>query len=232
MDRMVAWLFDLDGVLVDSGPAYRGAWARWAEDHGIDEAAIWSDAHGKRPEDIIRRVAPDLSVGDAVTAFDTALAARARWVRSDAGAVECLAALAPRSWAIVTSGRGLHVRACLKQCGLPAPFVLVCGDDISRGKPDPECFLKAAGRLGAEPASCTVIEDAPAGIKAAQAAGMSTIAIATTHDASELAGADETFASLRDAAPRLLTRAGDERREISVAWSRQPRSRGSSPGAY
>jgi sugar-phosphatase len=87
--------------------------------------------------------------------------------------------------------------------------VLVCGDEISRGKPDPECFLQAAERLRAEPASCTVIEDAPAGIQAAQAAGMSTIAITTTHDASELAAADETFASLRDAAPRLLTRAAE-----------------------
>jgi len=207
LDRMLVWLFDLDGVLVDSGPAYRAAWGRWAEDHGIDEAAIWSDAHGKRPEDIIRRVAPDLNVGDALTAFDKALTATADGSKAMPGAVECLAALTPRSWAIVTSGRGLHVRACLKQCGLPMPAVLVCGDEISRGKPDPECFLQAAERLHAEPAFCTVIEDAPAGIQAAQAAGMSTIAITTTHDASDLAGADETFASLRDAAPRLLTRA-------------------------
>lgn len=101
------WLFDLDGVLVDSGRAYRAAWARWAEEHGIDEAAIWADAHGKRPEDIIRRVAPALSVGDTLIAFDKALADAADGCKAMPGAMECLHALTPRSWAIVTSGRGL-----------------------------------------------------------------------------------------------------------------------------
>ena len=200
-------LFDLDGVLVDSAAAYRAAWARWAANHDIDEAAIWSDAHGRRPEDIIRRVAPDLALDDALRTFEKAFAAAAGACKAMPGALECLSALPPGSWAIVTSGRSALVRACLQQSGLPAPAALVCGDEISRGKPDPECFTLGAQRLRVEPTSCTVIEDAPAGIEAARAAGMSVIAITTTHDASALAGADEIVGSLRAATPRLLSRA-------------------------
>ena len=207
-DRSIgALLFDLDGVLVDSVPAYRIAWAHWAADHGVDEAVVWSDAHGRRPEDIIRRVAPDLQLDDALPAFDKAFAAASGACKAMPGAVECLSALLPRSWAIVTSGRSSHVRACLQRCGLPAPTALVCGDEISRGKPDPECFVLGAQRLLVEPRSCTVIEDAPAGIEAARAAGMSVIAVTTTHDASELAGADEILGSLHAATPCLLRRA-------------------------
>jgi hypothetical protein len=140
IDQMCAWLFDLDGVLVNSTPAYRAAWARWAQEHGVAEAAVWSDAHGKRPEDIIRRVSPDLNVSDALIAFDRALAAEADGCKAMPGAGRCPDALVSGSWAIVTSGRRAHVRACLAHCDLPTPAVLVCGDDISRGKPARECF--------------------------------------------------------------------------------------------
>jgi sugar-phosphatase len=158
-------LFDLDGVLVESGPAYRSAWASWAALHGIEETQIWADAHGRRPEEIIRRVAPDLDFTEALVAFDSVLAAEtAAGRKAMPGAADCLAALPWSRWAIVTSGRSDHVGACLTQCGFPAPPALVCGDEVSRGKPDPECFLLAADRLKGRPGACIVVEDAPAGI--------------------------------------------------------------------
>ncbi len=195
---MGAWLFDLDGVLVNSVAAYSSAWRRWAKERGISESAIWVDAHGKRPEDIIGRVTSGSDLESGLRAFDEALAAAAAACKPMPDAVECLATLDPGSWAIVTSGRRGHVRACLQHCGLPVPRVLVCGDEVSRGKPDPECYLAAAAGLAVEPAACAVVEDAPVGIDAAHAAGMRAIAITNTHSASELLAADEIYSSLRD----------------------------------
>lgn len=198
-------LFDLDGVLVESGPAYRSAWASWAALHGVDETQIWADAHGRRPEEIIRRVAPELDFTEALVAFDSALEAEtAAGCRAMPGAADCLAAMPRSRWAIVTSGRSDHVRACLTLCGFPAPSALVCGDEVSPGKPDPECFLLAAERLEARPAACIVVEDAPAGIEAAKAAEMVALAVATTHRFSELHRADRVWSSLACAAPYLI----------------------------
>lgn len=63
---------------------------------------------------------------------------------------------------------------------------MVAADDITRGKPDPEPFLLAAARLGVDPARCAVFEDVPAGLAAGRAAGMTTVALTTTHPAGEL----------------------------------------------
>lgn len=64
--------------------------------------------------------------------------------------------------------------------------MLIAADDITRGKPDPEPYLLGATRLGVDPARCVVFEDAPAGLTAGRAAGMRTVALATTHQRSEL----------------------------------------------
>ena len=68
--------------------------------------------------------------------------------------------------------------------------MLICADDIARGKPDPEGYLTAAQRLGVAPLECVVIEDAPAGLAAARAAGMRAIGIGGTYSAAALSGAD------------------------------------------
>lgn len=75
--------------------------------------------------------------------------------------------------------------ARLEEVGI-RPKVLVAADDITRGKPDPEPYLLGAVRLGVDPARCVVFEDAPAGLTAGRAAGMRTVALATTHERSEL----------------------------------------------
>ena len=73
-------------------------------------------------------------------------------------------------------------------------------DDVRRGKPDPEGYRRAAALLGLEPARCVAVEDAPAGIAAARAAGARTVGVATTHPADELAEADLVVASLAELA--------------------------------
>jgi sugar-phosphatase len=64
--------------------------------------------------------------------------------------------------------------------------VLVCAEDVMRGKPDPDVYLTAAARLSVTPQECVVIEDAPAGIEAARTAGMGVLALTTTHPANLL----------------------------------------------
>ncbi len=120
--------------------------------------------------------------------------------RAIAGAAELMAAWTPGRLAVVTScGRAL-AEARLAGAGLPRPAVLVTADDVRRGKPDPEGYRRAAALLGLEPARCVAVEDAPAGIAAARAAGARTVGVATTHPADELAEADLVVASLAELA--------------------------------
>jgi sugar-phosphatase len=78
----------------------------------------------------------------------------------------------------------------LNHCGVKRPSVFITAEDVEKGKPDPEGYKKAADLLGVAYADCVVFEDAPAGIKAARAAGMRSIAFPTTHSLEELNGSD------------------------------------------
>jgi len=102
------------------------------------------------------------------------------------GSADLLASLPADRWAIVTSGVRPLAEARIRAAGLPVPKVLVTADDVARGKPDPEPFLLAATMLGAPPARCVVLEDAPAGLAAAHAAGMRSVGVTTTYPAEEL----------------------------------------------
>jgi sugar-phosphatase len=84
----------------------------------------------------------------------------------------------------------------LRLAGIPIPKVLVAADDVSNGKPHPEPYLKGAERLGVKAEECLVIEDAPAGIQAAHAAGMKAIGLASTYPAAVLDKADAVIQRL------------------------------------
>ena len=75
---------------------------------------------------------------------------------------------------------------------------MVCGDEIERGKPDPEGYLRAAAELGVAPADCLVLEDVPAGVAAGNAAGALVVAVETTYPPAKLAAAAATVPDLRD----------------------------------
>ena len=94
-----------------------------------------------------------------------------------AGADRLIRALPRERWAVVTSGSRLLALARLRAGGIPVPRVLMTADDVRRGKPDPEGYLAAAGRLGLRPDACVVIEDTPAGVLAARAAGCRVIGV-------------------------------------------------------
>ncbi|EHN74036.1 phosphatase, partial [Streptomyces coelicoflavus ZG0656] len=118
-----------------------------------------------------------------------------------------LDALPADRWAVVTSATRRLAEARLDAVGI-LPKTLVAADDITRGKPDPEPYLLGARALGVDPAECVVFEDAPAGLQSGRAAGMRTVALATTHPAGEL-GADLVVDDL-SALSALVTDAGIE----------------------
>jgi mannitol-1-/sugar-/sorbitol-6-phosphatase len=191
-----AVLFDLDGVLVDSTASIERTWRIWAERHGLDAAKIVEFAHGRRSEETLRSFASHLDADSEARELEMIELEDAANVLKVEGASDLLTAFPPESWAIVTSGTRAIATARMRHTGLPIPRVVVSAEDVENGKPDPECYMKAAERLGISPENCVVVEDAPPGIRAARSAGMAVVAVATTHPASELSDANAVAKAL------------------------------------
>jgi sugar-phosphatase len=192
----VTLLFDLDGTLVDSSAVVLRHWQRWCDRHGIALESVLAVAHGIRTSDAIARIAPRLDAHAEAAALDAVEEHDTDGLVPVAGAAQLLATLSPGSWAVVTSGHRSLATRRLRAVGLPVPRVMVCGDEVERGKPDPEGYLAAARLLGARADACVVLEDAPAGVEAGRAAGMRVVAVTTTHAAAQLADAHAVVASL------------------------------------
>ncbi|MFJ5309035.1 HAD family hydrolase [Streptomyces sp. NPDC088350] len=183
-----ALLFDNDGTLVSSLESVRRCWTRWADEFGItaeDFARV--ELHGRTAVEI----AADLLPADVVPTAVARIEALEVEDVANGGAVllpgtrDFLDALPADRWAVVTSATRRLAEARLAHAGI-LPKTLVVAEDVTRGKPDPEPYLLAARQLGVDPARCVVFEDAPAGLRAGRAAGMITVALATTHEAHEL----------------------------------------------
>ena len=121
-----------------------------------------------------------ITVGEVRTSTDLKVATVYVLPLGGHGAEEALAALRSAKSAIATSCAVPLARARIQAAGLQPPSVLVTVDDVAHGKPAPDPFLEAARRLGADPARCLVVEDAPMGLKGAHAAGCFTLAVVTT----------------------------------------------------
>jgi sugar-phosphatase len=174
-----AVVFDMDGTLIDSTPAVIRSWTTWAGEHGLTDAEL-----GRHMG------VPSASVVRGVLTPDRQEAAIARITELEIadvddivvlpGAAEALASLVGAKNAIATSCTIPLAQARIRAAKLVPPSVLITADDVARGKPDPDPFLVAAEKLGADPARCLVVEDAPMGLKAAHAAGCFTLAVVTT----------------------------------------------------
>lgn len=191
-----AVLFDLDGVLVDSTRAVERVWREWADVRGLDADQILGVAHGRRTLETIGLVAPHLDAEAEAMEIERLETGNTDGILEVEGAHRLLSRLPTISWAVVTSGPRKLATGRLEYLDLPTPRVFVTADDVTRGKPEPEAYLKGAELLGVRPEACVVIEDAPAGIQAAKAAGMSVVALATTHEPAELSQADAVAHSL------------------------------------
>jgi HAD superfamily hydrolase (TIGR01509 family) len=194
-----ACIFDMDGVLIDSGAHHRSAWQALVREleASPSDPEFWRFGIGRRADDAL-----PLILGRPLDASETAaLAARKRALYAEfsrqgtqvvPGVVEFVRELerlaVPR--AVATSATRPDVEALLGALDLLARFqAVVTAEDVLRGKPAPDVYLEAARRLDAPPACCLVFEDSTAGVAAARAAGMRVVGITTAHPAGELEGA-------------------------------------------
>jgi len=193
-------LFDLDGVLIDSTACVERHWAAWADRHSLDPHEVIKMAHGVRNIETMRRLAPDSDVEKEALDFAALEVADTAGIVAVEGAANIMRSLEAGRWAVVTSCSSPLARARLRAAELPLPPLLITGDDVSRGKPDPAPYLQAASRLGLAAEGCLVVEDARAGVEAGKRAGMRVVAIAATYAAEDLsaAGADIVLGQLAE----------------------------------
>lgn len=208
-----AVIFDWDGVIVDSSAHHERSWEILAAKRGLPlPADHFKRGFGKKNNVII----PDLGWAEEPAEVD-ALAhekeeiyrslVREKGIEPLSGARELLEALRAKSipCAIASSTERANLDLPLDLMGLREFFeVIVSGEEVLHGKPDPAVFLLAAERLGLPPADCVVIEDALVGIEAAKRAGMPVLAVATTNPLAALGSADAAVPGLMDVTPDRL----------------------------
>lgn len=193
-----AVLFDFDGTLANSYESMMTAYRIFAEEYGVGLDKVRSFT-GMPSESLARALLPAEQAVAGGERIDELESSNTDGVVALPGALAALEAIPATRWAIATSCTHRLITARLRAAGLPTPSVLVPCDSVANGKPAPDSFLLAAKLLGFEPSRCLVLEDAPAGVAGARAAGCAVGGVLTGHTAEEL-GADwhvETLADLR-----------------------------------
>lgn len=199
-------IFDMDGVIIDSGAHHRAAWAALLEDEGVASTdTSWRLTIGRPAEEAAalllgRTLPPEEArrLAERKRAHYTRLAGRG--VQAIAGVSDFVGELERLGVkrAVATSATRRDVERLLGELGLHERFdVVVAADDVRWGKPNPEVYLLAAQGLALRPSQCLVFEDALVGVHAARNAGMRVIGVTTAHTGRELieAGAERAIAS-------------------------------------
>jgi sugar-phosphatase len=177
-----AFLFDMDGTLLDSTTVVERVWGRWALRHGLDPAVLIPTIHGIRAVDVITRLGlPGVDAQAESIAIQNEELADVDGIKPVRGAIDFLNALPRDRWAIVTSAPIELARRRMTAAGIPFPDVIVSGEDVAQGKPNPACYLLGAKKLGFDAGKCLVFEDAIAGILAGEGAGADVVVISATH---------------------------------------------------
>ncbi len=210
-----AVLFDLDGVLVDSTPCVTRVWSQWASHHGLDPAYVVHVAHGQKAIETVRKVAPQLDGEREFRVIERMELDDTDGLRLLPGAKELLSAIPTNRYTIVTSGTRRLATKRLQTVGLPVPSNMVSADEVARGKPHPEPYLAGAAAVGYPAGACLVFEDAPSGIRSAQAAGATAIGVSTTYTAEEIALAGLVISSLAVVRVREVEERGQLQFEIA-----------------
>jgi HAD superfamily hydrolase (TIGR01509 family) len=201
-------------VIVDSEPARERATTAYLAGHGVSaDPELFAAMMGRRVRELADALAPlvgrspERTLADLEAAYWRLAEERVEPMPGLHRAMERLAG-AGLPLAVASSGTRAYVEHVLGRLGVRAAFATVAsGEDVSRGKPDPEVYLLAAERLGARPAACVAIEDAPHGVAAARAAGMRVVAVPHPLVAGlDLGAADVVVGDLDAAASWILAR--------------------------
>ena len=191
-------LFDMDGVLVSSIGSVERCWRRWAAHYGVPNAEQIEIPHGVRALDIMRTLVPGIDTVEGLRLIEDMELEDLADLRVLPGAGEVLRSLPAERWAIVSSATWRLLVGRLQAAGLPVPELIISGDMVERGKPDPEPYRRGAELIHTRPENCLVVEDAPSGVLAGAAAGCMVLGVEGTHAPEELreAGAEWVVPSL------------------------------------
>ncbi|ORY61163.1 HAD-like domain-containing protein, partial [Leucosporidium creatinivorum] len=220
-----ACLFDMDGTLVDSTPAVEGYLSKWARLQGVEPAAFFEVAHGRRARDHVKifQTVPVLGsslteaeLDDAAREIESSVLEEGR-VLSEAGkdGITCLPGVGKllsalkqggARWGVVTSATNSYASSALSTAGIgstpPAVPFLVTADLVTHGKPHPEPYLAGLAELNKlggppiDPKRVLVLEDAPPGLASGLAAGCQTLAVCTGQPRSKIRAAASTYRSV------------------------------------
>jgi beta-phosphoglucomutase len=188
---MIALLFDMDGVIVDSNPMHRRAWEVFNRRYGVETTlAMHERMYGKRNDEIVRDF-----FGDALSAEEVAArgyAKEALYREMVSGQLEEMLVPGLRPFleryrnlpmGVASNAEPENVSLFLQGTGLLPYFgAVVDGHQVERPKPFPDIYLRAAEILKTDAADCVVFEDSHSGVAAGRAAGMRVIGLCTTHD--------------------------------------------------
>jgi beta-phosphoglucomutase-like phosphatase (HAD superfamily) len=215
-----AFLFDLDGTLIDSMPLHQDAWVEWHARRGqiVDAGAFFATTAGRSNAEILAEMFPALDAAEHVAMGDEkeriyrGYAARSLALIAGAQTFVEAARAAGLRLAVCTASTPENMALAFERHPIdrwvetvtsPADHAsgplpgLRPGEGL-RGKPHPDIFLEAARRLGVAPERCLVFEDAPLGVEAARRAGMRAIALTTTLPAAAFDGYPNLLACVPD----------------------------------
>jgi beta-phosphoglucomutase len=205
---IAAVVFDFDGVLADTEGLHLRAYQDVFERRGwaLDERVYFDRYLGYDDVGLVLAFDREHSLGLTETDVDALVAAKTTLFASYLNAGEILFPTAPACierlaaqypLGIASGALKAEITSILETAGLRDRFpVIVAADDVTECKPAPEPYLKAAAGLRVDPAKCVAIEDSPAGLAAAKAAGMRTIGLTTTSPKHLLGDADLVFDGL------------------------------------
>jgi beta-phosphoglucomutase len=204
--RAVVW--DLDGVIVDSADAHNKSWVMMAQRYGVpyDPDNDFARIFGRHNNDIISsmwNVTEQATIDEMADVKESSFRGAAAALKPLPGVVALVKALREAGWkqAIGSSAPIKNVQALLDATGLGEYMdAISSGNDVTEGKPNPQVFLLAFERIGADPRNGVVVEDAPAGVQGGRRAEAAVLAVTTTQSVETLreAGADRIVASLEE----------------------------------
>ncbi len=207
-----AFIFDMDGVLIDSNPTHKIALQQFCKKHGYDltEDQLREKIYGRTNRDWLLNLFGTLSE-ETIRAYADEKEALFRSLYSDIkpvdGLIDFLDKLdqlsIPR--AIATSAPRANVDFTLAKTSMERYFPTILDDSfVTLGKPNPEIYLKSAAALGFEPGNCIVLEDSLSGVTAGKRAGCKVVGITTTHTREELSDTDLVIDNFEDLEPLSL----------------------------
>jgi len=194
-----AILFDMNGIIIDDENIHEMAFRETLRPYNINfnHQTYLDCCSGKTDragyEEIAAKFSTNLPIDDLLSQKGKMyLKLFPANKKSYFGIIELIHSLSGSyKLALTSSSSREEVNLITKEFGISNEFeVIISGDDVHKGKPDPEPYLITANKLGFEPKECVAIEDSPSGITSAKAAGCYCIAVTTTHTKKDLAAAD------------------------------------------